>query len=161
MKHALQGQTASAPWSPVAVVQRRCACGNHTNGPDARTWDGVQITESVTSRSTTTCPASLTSAPCAGHSTFTIGGQSGGSGVIAVQPAMHNRFYDFHTTRSQSLSFLHDATRNPAGLNACRVVCGQEYSCGGNVIGRHTITRNFRKGTYGGQNVTLIDVTKT
>lgn len=288
MKHAPQGQIVSAPWSPVVVVQRKCACGNHTNGggeceecrkrrqaeapargvgglggwdlsripahavaageriadgrgeedpihrpiiedfrhreglppsgldergrrtgpseyeikygglalpcpaqtevdqvtdltpsglaagylsaygaivrmrvrPDARTWDGIQITESLTTRSST-CPASLTSGPCSGGSTFTVGGQSGGSGVIPVQPARINRFYDFHTTRSRALSFLHDATRNPAGLNACQTICDQEYSCGGNVIGRHTITRNFRKGTHGGRDVTIIDVTKT
>jgi len=40
-------------------------------------------------------------------------------------------------------------------------VCQQEYSCDGVVIGRHTITRTFRKGTQAGTPVTLIDVTKT
>jgi hypothetical protein len=128
--------------------------------PDRTTWDGKQVTESLTQTSST-CPQGLTQpGPCSGSSTFTIGVESGGSGVIVKQPAMRNRFYDFHTSRSKSVSFLHDAGRNPAGLNACEVVCRQDYACDGVPIGTHTITRRFRKGTLNGKNVTLIDVTK-
>jgi hypothetical protein len=128
--------------------------------PDRTTWDGRQITESLTQTSNT-CPAELTRpGPCNGSSTFTVGAASGGSGVIPQQPAMRNRFYDFHTSRSRSISFLHDAGRNPAGINACEVVCRQEYSCNNMVIGAHMITRRFRKGSFNGRNVTIIDVSK-
>jgi len=46
-------------------------------------------------------------------------------------------------------------------LNSCQTSCKQEYSCDGNVIGRHLITRTFRKGTYAGKDVMIVDVTKT
>lgn len=129
--------------------------------PDARTWDGTRITESLTT-SSSTCPPGLTQpGPCNGSSTFTVGQPSGGSAILPRQPGLINRFYDFHISRSRAVSFLHDSTRNPTGMNSCQTVCNQEYSCNGNVIGRHTITRNFRKGTHGGRDVTIIDVTKT
>jgi hypothetical protein len=128
--------------------------------PDRTTWDGRQITESLTQTSST-CPAGLTQpGPCNGSSTFTVGAASGGSGVIPQQPAVRNRFYDFHTSRSRTISFLHDPGRNPAGMNSCEAVCRQEYSCNNMVIGTHMITRRFRKGRFNGQNVTIIDVSK-
>jgi hypothetical protein len=128
--------------------------------PDRTTWDGKQVKESFTPISST-CPQDLTKpGPCSGDSTFTIGAESGGSGVIAKQPAMRNRLYDFHTSRSKTVSFLHDAGRNPAGLNACEAVCRQDYACDGVAIGTHTVTRRFRKGTFNGKDVTIIDVTK-
>ena len=128
--------------------------------PEATTWDGKQITEAVSQKSST-CPAGLTvPGPCAGDSTFTVGAASGGSNVIPVQPAMRNRFYDFHTTRSRTISFLHDPTRNPTGMNSCESVCQQLYSCNGLPVGMHTITRRFIKSTFNGQPVTIINVTK-
>lgn len=128
--------------------------------PDRTTWDGRQVTEFLTQTSST-CPPGLTSpGPCHGNSTFTVGAASGASGVIPQQPAMRNRFYDFHTSRSRRISFLHDATRNPAGINSCEVMCQQEYLCNNKVIGTHRIARQFRKGTFNGRNVTIIDVTK-
>jgi hypothetical protein len=74
---------------------------------------------------------------------------------------LRNRFYDFHRSRSQTVSFLHDAARNPADLNLCQTACKQVYSCEGQLIGQHLITRTFRKATFGGKNVTIIDVKKT
>jgi hypothetical protein len=128
--------------------------------PDRTAWDGRQVTESL-SQTSNNCPQGLTNpGPCNGNSTFTIGGASGGSGVIAQQPAMQNRFYDFHTSRSRTVSFLHDAGRNPAGLDACEAVCRQDYACDGVPIGTHTITRRFHKGSFNGRDVTIIDVTK-
>jgi hypothetical protein len=129
--------------------------------PDATTWDGVSVVESMVSGNST-CPATLTQpGPCRGGSTFVVGAASGRSNVQPVQPAARNTFYDFHTTHTRALSVLHDSTRNPAGVNSCQVVCNQTYSCGGAVIGHHTITRSFSKGTFKGQDVTMVSVTKT
>ncbi len=128
--------------------------------PDRTTLDGRQITESL-SQTPSTCPAGLTvPGPCNGSSTFIVGAASGGSAVIPQQPAMRNRFYDFHTSRSRVVSFLHDPARNPTGMNSCETVCLQLYSCNGAIIGAHLITRWFRKSTFNGVNVTIIDVTK-
>lgn len=77
------------------------------------------------------------------------------------QPAKPNRFYDIHASQSKSVSFLHDPTRNPKGLDACETVCRQDYAFDGVVIGSHSIQRQFRKGKSGGHDVTIIDVTKT
>lgn len=129
--------------------------------PDARTWNGTQITESLTNTSSN-CPTGLTQpGPCTGNSVFTVGAASGRSALLPVQPGLRNRFYDFHTSRSRTISFLHDSTRNPTGMDSCQTVCEQQYSCNGSVIGRHTITRTFRKGVHDGRNVTIINVTKT
>jgi hypothetical protein len=128
--------------------------------PDATTWDGRQLTETL-AQASSTCPAGLTQpGPCSGSSTFTVGGASGRSNVNPVQPAMRNRFYDFHTSRSRTVSFLHDPTRNPTGMNSCETVCQQLYSCNGMPVGMHTITRRFSKSTFNGRNVTIINVTK-
>jgi hypothetical protein len=129
--------------------------------PDRTPWDGTQIVERVTPGSST-CPAGLTRpGPCSGNSTFTVGVAAGRSAVAAPQPAMHNCFYDYHTSRSRTVSFLHDPTRNPTGMNACETVCQQQYSCNGVPIGFHTITRRFRKGVFNGHDVTIVDVTKS
>jgi hypothetical protein len=128
--------------------------------PDSTNWNGVSVVEANTVGSST-CPATLTHpGPCTGNATFVVGSASGKSNVQAVQPAMQNRFYDFHTTHTRALSVLHDSTRNPAGLNSCKAVCNQTYSCGGAVIGTHTVTRTFTKGTSGGHDVTIVNVTK-
>jgi hypothetical protein len=129
--------------------------------PDQRTWDGTKIAESLT-EVPGTCPSTLTRpGPCEGGPPFTVGAPTKGSSVEPAQPGLINRFYDFHRSRSTSVSFLHDKTRNPAGLNSCQTSCKQEYSCDGKVIGKHLITRTFRKGTYRGKDVTIVDVTKT
>ncbi len=145
----------------------RTAYGIHAQmrvRPDGRTWDGTRITEALT-MGANTCPDTLTRGePCSGGSTFTVGAASGNSPVLTgPRPGARNRFWDFHTThvRPRGVSVLHDATRNPANLDTCSTACEQEYSCGGNVIGRHTITRTYTKGVYNGQNVTFVDVTKT
>jgi hypothetical protein len=129
--------------------------------PDQRSWNGTKIAESLT-EVPGTCPAGLTKpGPCEGGPPFTVGDPSKGSSVHPAEPGLRNRFYDFHRSRSKDISFLHDATRNPAGLNSCHTACKQVYSCEGQVIGRHLITRTFRKGTFGGKSVTIVDVTKT
>ena len=129
--------------------------------PDATTWDGVSVVESMVS-GRSTCPATLTQpGPCRGSSTFVVGAASGRSNVQPVQPAARNTFYDFHTTHTRALSVLHDAGRNPSGVNSCQVVCDQTYSCAGTAVGHHTITRSFTKGTFNSQNVTMVSVTKT
>lgn len=145
----------------------RTAYGVHAQmrvRPDGRTWDGTRITESLT-MGTNNCPATLTRGePCSGGSTFTVGDPSGTSPVLTGPRAgARNRFWDFHTThvRPRTVSVLHDATRNPNNLSTCSTSCNQEYRCGGNLIGSHTITRTYTTGVYNGQPVTLVDVTKT
>jgi hypothetical protein len=133
--------------------------------PDARTWDGTSIFESLTV-GTNNCPGTLTTGdPCSGGSTpFVVGAASGRSTVLpGPRPGAINRFWDFHVThvRPPSVSVLHDATRNPANLNTCSTVCNQQYLCAGNVIGRHVITRTYRKGSHNGRDVTFVEVTKT
>ena len=129
--------------------------------PDSTTWDGKEVVESL-QQTSSTCPDTLTRpGPCNGHSHFPIGSAMRGRGVRPEQPAMRNRFYDIHTSQSLDLSFLHDATRNPKGIDSCECVCRQDYAYDGVVIGSHSIRRQFRKGKAGGHDVTIIDVTKT
>ena len=165
---ALQCPTSTEVESSVDLTPKALAAGYRTGygsmvkmrvRPDARTWDGTKIAESLT-QLPGTCPASLTKSPCEGGPPFTVGAPTKGFSLLPVQPGLINRFYDFHRTRSD-ISLLHDQTRNPSGLNSCQSICKQEYSCEGTVIGQHTITRTFRKGTHGGKDVTIIDVTKT
>jgi hypothetical protein len=165
---ALTCPTSTEVESSVDLTAQALAAGYRTGygimvkmrvRPDARTWDGTKIAESLT-QLPGTCPASLTKSPCEGGPPFTVGAPTKGFSLLPVQQGLINRFYDFHRTRSD-ISLLHDQTRNPSGLNSCQSICKQEYSCEGTVIGQHTITRTFRKGTYGGKDVTIIDVTKT
>ena len=127
--------------------------------PGERTWDGTRIVETVAPVSNT-CPDSFApTSECIGASTFTVG-DAGHSDRIGDQPGLVNRFYDFHVSRTRGISRLHDNTRNPQGLNSCETVCQQIYHCDGREIGRHTVTRTFTKGTFGGRDVTLVTVTK-
>lgn len=129
--------------------------------PDSTTWDGNQVVEAV-QQTSSTCPDTLTvPGPCHGHSHFPIGASMRGRGVRPEQPAMRNRFHDIHTSQSQRVSFLHDATRNPRHLDSCESVCRQDYSYDGAIIGSHSIRRVFRKGTFDGHDVTIVDVTKS
>lgn len=128
--------------------------------PGERTWDGIRVREELTTVSNT-CPATFSPTPeCSGHDSFPVGAP-GSSGRIGKQPGLVNRFYDFHLSRSRELSRLHDPGRNPDGLNSCRTVCEQKYFCEDREIGRHIITRDFKKGVSGGHNVTLVTVGKT
>lgn len=129
--------------------------------PDSSTWDGSEVVETV-QQTSSTCPATLTQPePCSGHSHFPIGAPMRGRDVRPPQPAMRNRFYDIHTSQSRDVSFLHDATRNPKGLDACETVCQQEYAFNGVPISLHSIRRQFRKGVVGGRNVTVVDASKS
>ena len=129
--------------------------------PDSTSWDGNEVVEAV-QQTSSTCPDTLTvPGPCNGHSHFPIGASMRGRGVRPEQPAMRNRFYDIHTSQSERVSFLHDATRNPRNLNSCESVCRQDYGYNGAIIGSHSIRRVFRKGTFDGRDVTIVDVTKT
>jgi hypothetical protein len=125
--------------------------------PDTTNWDGTKIVESFKSIKNN-CPEEFKISPCSGTSTFTVGA-AGKSSVLGDQPATRNRFYDFHITRWNKGSLLHD--RNPAGLESCQAECEQQYSCGGKVIGKHTVIRTFTKGKSGSRDVTLVNVTKT
>jgi len=125
--------------------------------PDERDWDGTNIIEHLTN-ARTTCPETWNM--CTGGTQPFVVGRERYSTILGNLPALHNRFYDFHTSRWNG-SRLHDAGQNPGGLDACTVVCNQDYSCGGAIIGRHVITRNFRKSTHGGRDVTVVTTTKT
>jgi hypothetical protein len=130
--------------------------------PDGPTWR-VEIKEAL-KLGANNCPDTLTKGdPCSGSSTFTVGAASGNSPVLSgPRPGVRNHFWDFHTThvRPRDVSVLHDSTRNPANLNTCSTTCNQEYSCGDKVIGRHTITRTFSKGSHNKQDVTFVEVKK-
>jgi hypothetical protein len=124
--------------------------------PDSTTWDGVQIVEAL-KQTKNTCPEEFGISPCSGNSTFPVGAEANSS-VLGKLVAQRNRFYDHHFTRWNKGSLLHD--RNPKNISSCEIVCEQNYSCGGKVIGTHTITRAFTKGTSGSRDVTLVNVTK-
>jgi hypothetical protein len=124
--------------------------------PGGTNWDATSITERLSAGSTT-CPAGWNL--CTGSSEFFVGAPRY-STVLGVLNGQRNRFYDFHTSRWNQ-SRLHDRTQNPTDLNTCQAVCQQEYLCGGNVIGRHTITRTFSKRVDGARQLTVVDVTKT
>jgi hypothetical protein len=132
--------------------------------PDARTWNGTTIIETLTTGASN-CPATLTKGEsCSGNSHFIVGGPSGNSSVGGgPRPGARNRFWDFHVShvRPPGLSVLHDKNRNPNNIATCSTVCNQQYNCGGKVIGNHTITRTFSKAKFNNQDVTLVNVTKT
>jgi len=124
--------------------------------PDSTNWDGAQIVESL-KQTNNTCPKEFKISPCSGNSTFTVGAE-GKSSVLGMLEAKSNRFYDFHITRWNKGSLLHD--RNSDNVDSCHVECEQSYSCDGVVIGKHTVTRNFTMGKSGSRDVTLVAVAK-
>jgi hypothetical protein len=125
--------------------------------PTGTNWDGAKIVE-ANSQTKNTCPKEFGISPCSGADTFTVGAASNSS-ILGALPATSNHFYDYHTSRWNKGSLLHD--RNPNDVPSCEIACEQKYSCGGNVIGTHAITRTFTKGTSGSRNVTLVNVTKS
>lgn len=127
--------------------------------PDYRNWNGTQISEVVTPVPGT-CPPNLTREPCASGPPFTVGAPTKSSPVHPVEPGIRNRFYDFHRTRWKSNSLLHDQTHNPQNLSTCESKCDQQYLCDGQVIGHFVMTNRYRKSTYQGKDVTIVDVTK-
>lgn len=125
--------------------------------PDTQNSDGTNIVESFPKGITSNCPKEFGISPCNGSSTFIVGA-SRTSPVFGALAATKNRFYDFHETRWKGGSLLHD--RNPAGIDSCTISCEQNYSCGGTVIGKPTITRTFSKGKVGIVDVTNVNVAK-
>jgi hypothetical protein len=127
---------------------------------------GCGVTESVT-LGAGDCPATLfTSSICAGGATFTTGRNQNPSacGSITVSPS---QFTDRHSARA-TVSVLHDATRNPAGLTRCTRSCDQVYfipgaGAGGanRVLGRFRIDYAFARSTSGGSPITTVTVSKT
>ncbi|MGD0613024.1 MAG: hypothetical protein ABSB41_16120 [Anaerolineales bacterium] len=124
--------------------------------PASTNWDGTRIVE-ANSQTKNTCPKEFGISPCSGADTFTVGAALNSS-ILGNLPATSNHFYDFHITRWNKGSLLHD--RNPNQIDTCETVCEQKYSCSGNVIGTHTVTRTFTKGKSGSRDVTLVNVTK-
>jgi hypothetical protein len=133
------------------------ACAVMRVEPDSTNWDGTKIIES-NKQTKNSCPAEFDISPCSGSDTFTVGPESNSS-ILGKLPATRNHFYDYHISRWNRGSLLHD--RNAKDVASCEVVCEQNYSCGGKVIGTHTITRTVTKGTSGSRDVTLVAVTKT
>jgi hypothetical protein len=124
-------------------------------------WLGVELAESLSvDQSNTTCPHFITRAGmqediwgCSGTNTFFPGI---GKTIFGVPfPAQDNTFYDEHTFTA-GFSVI-DFT----GLNTCRVVCLQDYSCKGQTLGSYTIIKTLTKSVISGRDVTLVDVTKT
>lgn len=125
--------------------------------PVSTNWDGTRIVE-ANSLTKNTCPKEFGISPCSGADTFTVGAALNSS-ILGNLPANSNHFYDFHISRWNKGSLLHD--RNPNQIDTCESVCEQKYSCGNNVIGTHTVTRTFTKGKAGSRDVTLVNVTKS
>lgn len=125
--------------------------------PTETNWDGTKIVE-ANKQTKNTCPEEFGISPCSGADTFTVGAESNSS-VIGKLAATQNHFYDFHTTRWNKGSLLHD--RNPKDIDSCEIACEQKYSCDGKVIGTHAVTRTFTKGKSGTRDVTLVNVKKT
>jgi hypothetical protein len=118
--------------------------------PTSTNWNGTLIVEAV-SNASSSCPASFGD-QCAGSDTFTVG--DGGVAFGQNFPARTNIFYDQHVT-TDVVSLL-----DTAGINSCTAVCSQQYSCGGTVIGRFTITRRFAKSSISSTPVTIVNVSK-
>jgi Domain of unknown function (DUF4157) len=133
------------------------ACAVIRAEPVSTNWDGTKISE-ANKQTKNTCPKEFGISPCTGADTFTVGTESNSS-VLGKLPATQNRFYDFHISRWNKGSLLHD--RNPKNIDTCEAECEQSYSCGGVIIGKHTVTRTFSKGTSGSRDVTLVTVTKS
>ena len=115
-------------------------------------WNGTRITESVSLFDSTCPPTGLNI--CSGSDTFTVGNGIINFGVIF--PPNINVFYDLHEIG------LPTSLLDTSGTNqtSCQIVCTQSYSCGGAVIGRFFITRNFSKDTIQGTPVTRVKVDK-
>jgi hypothetical protein len=122
--------------------------------PNTVNFDGnANIVETVsTDAANSTCPANFGNF-CAGSSTFTIG--TGGTAFDGTPvQGQHNIFFDQHYA-TNTLSLL-----DAGGIDSCKVICLQTYSCNSKSVGNFTITRVLTKGTIQGQKVTLITTTK-
>ena len=81
-------------------------------------------------------------------------GNQGGFSTFTVGVAGKNQFHDWH------VSGLGVSVLDAVGKSTCSLVCSQTYSCGGNVIGTHTITRTLTKSVISSTNVSVITITK-
>lgn len=122
--------------------------------PSGKDWDGTTIHENLTPK-TNTCPGlpnctNTHGAGGAGGSTWKVG--EGTSGMVTL-PAKKNTIYDLHIAMTKT-NVLKDA-----GLDSCVQTCEQFFDCpgGGRIgTGAFTIRRDFKKGTVGGKDVTLV-----
>jgi hypothetical protein len=121
-----------------------------------------QVTEEVTRDASSTCPVSLVVGGCTGSSTFTPGRNQVASCASVAMPA--SGFVDRHTIQVRGVSVLHDATRNPAGLTSCSMICNQRYFVAGNpsaTLGRFQIRYDLTQARVGTDDVTQVAATKT
>ena len=119
--------------------------------PTTSNWNGIHVTESLTSTSNS-CPASFGNL-CAGSGTFTVG--DGGTTIDGqTLQAQQNVFYDEHVIESNvSLLDYYNVT------GSCQAVCTQTYSCVERPMGTDTITYTFSRSTISGTPVTSVTAT--
>jgi hypothetical protein len=123
----------------------------------------VNVIEELSTTKGTTCPNSLLQPSlCYGKSEFTPGKRptKGPCKSLDLKPT---DFPDRHTVELSGTSILHDSKRNPKGLNACKIVCDQEYYIPGRdrvSLGHFLIQTDLRKATVDEKKVTLATVSK-
>jgi len=119
--------------------------------PAGGTWNGAVVVEDVWPLTDPCNLASVAGQPagyfcscptrpmgrCDGQ--FTVGNPFADPAPTGMGVAEPDVFWDLHAIRGNG-SLLHQANRA-----SCQVTCGQSYSCGGQVIGRFTITMTLTR----------------
>lgn len=136
-----------------------------TVGPSGTTWNGQDVTETVTSGGTNTCPSGFPTV-CSGSTVFTIGegyqpAVKEGTNTVDVGPLLvgtTNVFFDqYSVTSNQSLLDYYN------GGSSCQITCSQQYFNACTTQGQlldHTFTYTFTKSTINGTKVTLVTVSE-
>ena len=123
----------------------------------ANDYTGVILAENVTPL-TNSCPANIqayTSFPTIGpgaKSYFVVGNAARWEGQTF--PSVANSVYDSHKI------IVNTDVLGLTTVNSCQAVATQIYTCGGHAIGTFTLTNSYSHGTFAGQPVTNVNVTK-
>jgi hypothetical protein len=132
-----------------------------TVSPSGTNWDGEDVTETVTSGSSS-CPAQFPA--CSGNTVFVIGAGyqpavHEGNNIVDVGPLLvgtTNEFFDqYSATSNYSLLNYY------GGGSSCSQTCSQKYfnACGQQILS-HTFTFTYQKSTYENTPVTLVTVSE-
>jgi hypothetical protein len=136
-----------------------------TVGPTGTTWNGQNVTETLSSGGTNTCPSGFPTV-CSGSVVFTIGAGYQpavieGSNIVDVGPLLvgtTNVFFDqYAVTSNQSLLDYYK------GGSSCQITCSQQYfnACTTQQqLLNHTFTYTFTKSTMNRTKVTLVTVSE-
>jgi len=115
------------------------------------------IYEEVKPTEESTCPDGLIKNACSGNSTFSPGGKQ----KLCDIETSASEFTDRHSMQV-GVSVLHDKTRNPKNLRACKYVCHQDYLSvnSKNILGSFQIIYELSKAKQDKNDVTDVKVTK-